>query len=700
VNVFFSNPWMLAGLAAAVLPLLVHLFFRPKPKALPFGPMAFLLKSLQRTASLWRLKRLLVYVLRSLLLVALALALARPWLGKSAVATAATQGEAATALVLDASFSMRHTQGRQTAFEAARSQALKLLEELSEAEPVTVVLCDGTQKTPLPLSHDKTFWRRYLKEARPSFLFATLNSCMETAAQLLQDSPMEAKRLVVLSDFARHALHMSVAPPQLRGTDGEMYLPWVVLHSVHEGKEAPQNRALVSLEAEGAGGEGGELDFTATVQNFGDTPQKDVELQLRVAGQTVAKGFVDLAAHGSARKSFRVRLAPNTSHEVEARLAADGLYEDDAQTLWLRLHPELRLLVVDGAPSADRQASKSYFVELALSQLGQARRVLRDSQAAWREPLGLYTAVFLLNVAAPPPETAAALKAFVEAGGGLWISLGDNLQQPAQLEAWNQAMGELLQRPLRWIKGSAAALPNAADTEAAAMGAFARITQVESAHPVLQPFVGEGLEGLLSARFFRHALLEARTEAPQPMEVLLRLDDGAPLLVAHKLGKGQVLTFVSSADRDWNDLPLRTAFLPLIQRSAEWLSGSLQKEEVPTASVGQSLRLPAPQPSYVGPNGEELLPEPDGAEFVRLGPLTAPGLWWPKGRAEEATPLVAKPLLQESDLTLLDMNEVRTWFGNPHTHETGSTRQQPLWTALLLLAALVICAEMWLLSRP
>jgi len=189
-------------------------------------------------------------------------------------------------------------------------------------------------------------------------------------------------------------------------------------------------------------------------------------------------------------------------------------------------------------------------------------------------------------------------------------------------------------------------------------------------------------------------------EDEKPMEVLLRLDDGAPLLVAHTLGKGRILTYTSSADRDWNDLPLRTAFLPLIQRSAQWLSGSLLDKEAPSLSLGQSLRLPTPQNTYVGPHGEEVAPEPEGAEEVVLGPFNTPGLWWPKGGGEDAFPLCVKPLPQESDLALLDMEEVRAWFGNPPMGETDGARQRPLWTALLLLGLAAFCMEMWLLIKP
>ena len=686
MSLLFSQPWMLAGLLAAALPLLVHLLFRPKPRPLRFGPMAFVLQSLQRSASLWRLRQLLVYVLRTLLVLALALAFARPWLGSNTAASAASQGEAATALVLDASFSMRYASGKQTAFETARSQALEFMDGLLETEPLTLVLCDGTQAPSPPLSYDKAFWRRKLQEARPSFLASNLNGCMETALQLLQQSPLPAKRLAVFSDFARHALHLGLPPPQLRDEEGEAHLPQVVLSPTYEGSQAPQNRALVALEAEGAG-EAGLFHFVATAQNFGQRPHKDVELQLRIGGQLLAKAFVDLPAHGSARKALSAKLAPNAGHEVEVRMAADGLPEDDAQSLWLRLHRESALLLIDGAPAADRQAGAAYFVELALAQL-PSRVVVRDSQAAWKEDFTPYGAVFLLNVAPPPAQGVAALKAYVESGGGLWLSLGDNAKP---LEAFSQAMGELLPRPLRWLKGTAQGTQ--------APPAFARPSHVEAMHPVLQPFIGEGLEGLLSTRFFKHVLLEAHAEAARPMEVLLRLDDGAPLLTAHSLGKGQVLTFASTADREWNDLPLRTAFVPLMQRSAQWLAGNLQAEAVPSVRVGQSVRLPAPQPTYVGPHGEEAAAEPDGGGHIWVGPFNAPGLWWPQGAAEGAMPLLARPLVEESDLSLLDMAEVAAWFGSPQQADSGATRQRPLWTPLLLLGVLVFGVEMWLVRR-
>ena len=78
---------------------------------MPFGAISFVLRSQKRTASRLKLKRLLLYALRTLILLALPIALARPeWKREGAVANSSL-GPAATAVVLDGSLSMRWADG-------------------------------------------------------------------------------------------------------------------------------------------------------------------------------------------------------------------------------------------------------------------------------------------------------------------------------------------------------------------------------------------------------------------------------------------------------------------------------------------------------------------------------------------------------------------------------------------------------------
>ena len=52
----FEHPIFLAGLAAAFIPLLVHLFDRRKARPLPFAAIEFVLRSRKRTASRLKLR--------------------------------------------------------------------------------------------------------------------------------------------------------------------------------------------------------------------------------------------------------------------------------------------------------------------------------------------------------------------------------------------------------------------------------------------------------------------------------------------------------------------------------------------------------------------------------------------------------------------------------------------------------------------
>src|SRR5205085_4676913 len=65
-----------------------------------------------------------------------------------------------------------------------------------------------------------------------------------------------------------------------------------------------------------------------------------------------------------------------------------------------------------------------------------------------------------------------------------------------------------------------------------------------------------------------------RFEAAKTARVLARLTDGSPLLVEQKVGSGKLLVFGSTFDNLANDLPLHASFVPFVEQSALYLSGS------------------------------------------------------------------------------------------------------------------------------
>ena len=139
---------------------------------------------------------------------------------------------------------------------------------------------------------------------------------------------------------------------------------------------------------------------------------------------------------------------------------------------------------------------------------------------------------------------------------------------------------------------------------------------------------------LTRSRFYRYFSV-AEDEAAGA-DVLLSYDDGRPFLLERSLGRGRVLLFTSTADRDWTDLPTRTAYVPLMHSLvgyAAQLSKAAQRPQVflpgPTsvriqgAQEGGSLTI-------LTPDGKELLSRFARQEGVTAAPVTeytVPGIY-------------------------------------------------------------------------
>ena len=614
----FGQPWFLLGALAALIPLLVHLFDRRRPREVPFGALDFVLRSQRRTASRLRLKRLLLYLLRTLVLLAVPIALARPSFATTDVA-ATRRGLAATAVVLDTSLALRWSDGTRL-FDRAKDEARGALRDLAPEEPATLVVCTRSPIAAAPVGFERARLMTAIDDAVPGYEAVDLNRCLELAARALDDSPLPNRRLVLVSALTQGSLHLETTPPTALGPKGEKLKPEFVVRDVTKGKELP-NRAVVDVRAEAAPSLGPRAwQFTFTVRNFSSEAARDVELRLEVDGEVVQKGFVDLAPEGTAQKTLSWRFAKGGVATVTGRLEADALVDDDSASLVLSVPRELTALIVNGSPSPQKYRDEAFFTEAALSATGSpVRAVVRDADAAWREKLEDYDVVLLLNVEAPPAEVARSLASFVDAGGGLFVSVGDRVEP----EAWNAALGNVLPRKLRVVK--TAVEPGAPDAATRA----ARLTQVALNHPVMLPFTGRAREGLLSTRFYRYALFEGDAQGVET-EVLGTMDDGAPVFFAARRGKGRVFVFASTVDRDWCDLPIRTSFLPLMQRVAGWLTGTLDEREEVRAKVGGTVSLrpePNQSPAWArAPSGAEvaLTASPEGGT-VTGGPLPEPG---------------------------------------------------------------------------
>ncbi len=730
MNVGFANPALLWGVLAAAIPIAIHLFFRRRPRPTPFPAIDFILRARRETERRLRLKRLLLFAARTLLLAALALALARPRLDSPAAAAQVAQGPRATAIVLDASGSMRYRLGGKTLFERARADALGALASLSPEEPATVAVCGGGEPKVEAPSFDRGAVRRVIERAEAEAGFADVTACVAGAARALSGATAQAslgKRIVVATDLAASAWRLDVAPPSVETPAGKVR-PEVTVLDAARGAALP-NAAVLAADAEpdpAAGPRG--YRIAVQLANYGQEPLADAALSLVVGtgkeARVAIRSFADVPAGGTARKTLSHAFAQGGPTTVQLALPPDALPDDDARSLALVVPREVRALVVDGAPSPVRYRDEAYFVESALaSPASPVRPTLVDAEALRGEDLSKYDVVFLLNVRSPGAK-AAELARFVEQGGGLFVALGDQIEP----EEYAKELGGLLPAALHVVKTAAEGRP-------------ARFGEVDLGHPALSVFRGEAREGLVGVRTFRYVLAKpagpspsgARPSTPGPrggpyargergaVRVLASFDDGAPALLEARRGKGRVLLFTSSADRDWTDWPIRTSFLPAFQRFAGWLAGGLDDRREPPGKVGEprTIRLEDGEElaALIGPDGRErrrseleragLKEEGSGLRFT---PREA-GLWQVKvsaGGAERVEPRLAFAVAfdsRESDTRRLRPEELTAWLGGAahakvegDAQAGGAGRQVPLWSILLVLGVAAFFLEGLLLA--
>jgi len=716
----FAHPAYLWGLAALALPILVHLFNRRRPRPLAFGAIEFVLRSQQRRVRRLRLRQILLLALRCLLIAGVALALSRPSLEPRGAQAAVSRGPQATALVIDASLSMRYRRGSQTLFARARSEALAALERLGPDEPATVGLCAGN---PAPLaapSFDRVAVRRLLEDARPTHLGSDLTGCMAAAARALGESPVAGKRIVAFTDLAAHSLRLDAPPPLVPPPPGsppgtQPVRPNVVLVDAAQGNELP-NAAVVATAVQPAASIGARgYEVIATIANHSAAAVSGLPVALRIGQQTLAKGFVDLPAHGTAKKTLGAVLPPGTvAGRVEiARAEGEGLDEDDAQDFTVEVPRDLRVLVVDGAPSALSTRDEAFFVEAALAPARTGGRVaptVLDAEAAQGASLDGYDVILMLDVIAPPRSFSEKLRALVaHRGVGLFISLGDHVDP----DAYNDAFGDLLPRPLHLIKTAADPAGEQRKGDPRLTDQAARFGVVEWAHPLFHVFSAADREGLLGARTFKYALL--RPDPSGGSRALLSYDDGAPALVEGQHGQGRVLLYTSTVSHAWTDWPVRVSFLPVLQQSVSWLAGSLEEKAPPPSQVGNDRTVIAPQGTRIaavlGPGGSPLplrreKASPQAQDSVSVQALE-PGLYRVQlqpaggaGRVEPALGFVARLDPKESDLRRVDEAELKAQLGGAGSAQVASSAQAaegargtPLWGSLLLLGVLALLGE-------
>lgn len=554
----FLNPLLLVGLAAAAVPVLLHLFQRRRPREMAFPNVALLRDVQATTIRRVRIQEWLLLALRALALAALAVGFARP----VAEGTWADVGEApvSVGLVVDNSASMGQGTAGARALDALRAQGEALARSLRPGDEVFVVPTAG------PVSAAPVRTADGLLAALDSLRLraggGTLTAALDRAAATLDGARHRRRLLVALTDAQATTLVDSGAARV--PFDGPLAV-------VPVGAGGGDNARVVDVRlAPGSRVEAGQpLDVDVAVARTGTSGPLAVRL-VQIDGSrrvTVAQGQAAASAAGApATVRLRTPLRGTGDVAFEAEIdppSGDALASDDRRAFVVRVPGVRRVLVVRGA------AFRALDAVLAPGLVDDAAPFDADDTTpagVATARLGDYAAVVLAGVSEMPAASVDALGRYVRGGGGLLAFAADR----------PDALNALFARVGAGGIGAAVAVPEGTV-----------LSRVDAAHPVFagifQPTPGRRVE---PERIPVRRLAPLRGGVP-----IATLSNGAALVAESRAGAGRVLAVAVAPDAAWSDLPSAGLFAPLVLRGLTTLSASGQAGETAVAGRGPALRL-------------------------------------------------------------------------------------------------------------
>ncbi len=607
----FIHPWIAASAAAlAALPIIIHVLNRRRYRRVVWAAMSFLAAAQRRNARRVRIEQLILLALRCLIMLLIALAIARPLLAPAGLGAV---GQAAHhhIIILDDSYSMGMLDAEnEPAFSRARDLARRLVAGANRGDAVSVILAGESARALIERgSYDRQAVDGVLEQCTVGHGATDLAGAFDLAADILDESELPAanRTTLVMTDATKQAwLGDGPEPPKAIVSAAERVAEGSRLIIVDVAPPDRPNLSLVSLVPSGPVlAAEWPVTLSAEVANRTRQEVRGLRLQVDLDGEALRVASVPAVAPGETEGvRFRVDLGRAGSHVLRARLlneTDDVLPVDGERWLALHLRREVPVLLVDGRPGADPFAGQTGYLAAALAPktaptdrtFAEPRIILPGELPS--EALGDYALIGLCNVRQLEPGLWLRLTEAVRQGVGLLVAMGDQVNQ-ADYNRHGFADGDgVLPARVEGIVGSEE------DPDV-----FVRISPENLSHPAVADFAGHPKSGLFLARFQRYARLNVPPELPGA-DVVLRFDNGETAMATRRFGAGRVVMLAFTANMDWTNLPAKGDYVSLMMNLLAWACGQSATERNltvgETGAVPLDARSASLSGSVVGPDG-------------------------------------------------------------------------------------------------
>lgn len=580
----FLNPILLLGVLGASIPIIIHLINRKKAISHKFAAIDFILQTEKRISIKFKLRQLILLILRASLLAFLATALARPFIKNFGGGVSGKDIPTSNVIILDDSYSMQYSGRSGSFFTVAKAAAREIINNLTKNDDAAVITCSRGESQALPeLDYDKKNLLDFVEQAQPKYVTTHIALALDAAVGILATAKAPVKRIFLLTDLTRNGWDFGWfkgGHEKLRSNVSNIHIM-----DLSEGK-ALKNIAITQVEPQLDILEGnGEGSVKVTVANFTPTRVKNLQAQVYIDQKKVTQGFFNIESNASETKEFYFSVEKGKDHIGWVEISGDNLMIDNKRYFTINTAHKLDILLIDGDPKTNIYESETFYLEKALSpgreHVSSVKPMICSVHEVDNIAFANFNSVFLCNVETLTSGKIRELEKFVREGGSVVFSLGNKVDA----DYYNNSFGALLPHRLHAARTFSVDSPL---SEAQPL----RLKTTEPIHPAIRIFSEAQMNTLSAAKFYKIFYTD-----PTPLgnsKTILSFSDDTPAFVERQVDRGRVVLFTSSIDRDWTDFPIKPFFLPLMQQLCKYVSGNVSEEVQGEILVNHNWQLPCP----------------------------------------------------------------------------------------------------------
>lgn len=591
----FLNPFILFGLFAAALPILIHLFTRTRSKTIPFSTLDFLKELQNQQIRRIKLRQILLLILRTLIIILIILAFARPTLRGSLSGIAAPNAKTTIVIIVDNSISMMRQNGASL-FNQAKDKAADII-QLKRPGDETYILTttDTTNDIYKRAFHDQDVLKRALADIKINSKLTDISGSLALAARLLQKSQNVNKEIYLISDMQNSSF----------GSDSLSTLPDEVnFYALPFTAKSTRNITIQEMKLATTIIERGKVaEILASIANTGDLDVTNSLAQLFVNDKRVAQTSFDIRAGETQTQTFRFTVEGRGFSSARLVLDDDDILVDNEREKTFFV-PENLNIGLSGSKPED-----SFYAKLVLDPktIGPDYFSLQTLPAANLRFTSFedLDVALLSNIPNFDQQTSEKLKYFVEDGGGLILVLGENID----IRAYNTILCPALELPLF------------VDLIGSLDGQQPDFTlgDYDLTHPIFFGVFNQGDAEITQPRFH----FAVKVQSSPDIDPIMSYSNGDPLLFEKKLGQGTILVMTTGFNVQLSDITHRTIFAPLLIRMAGY-AGTVGLSATSDVLVGHEIRIKI-QPQHVN---KDLEMRQQVDQYDRLKPTMTPNGAW------------------------------------------------------------------------